>query len=252
MAKRTLDSRYGKVRALHNNPRQITSVAFQNLVESIRRDSKFMALRPIVVDADNEIIGGNQRFQALIQLGYDRIPDEWIRRAEDLTPEERERFIIIDNSPDGIAGTFDYDILASEFSPSVMRDAGIDMSRIGDAVSTMELEAQVQEEVEHSDVGEDSEKIKKFKEARQKANERYEDMVDSCFYSVLIFQSYEQRVAFMKALEGVCQKYDGLFLNGCDLAKRLDISLPTTGAKPVRRRVADKLLKTLTLGNGGE
>jgi len=70
------------------NPRTITDEAMEKLQESIERDPQFMALRPLVVDEDNVVIGGNQRLKAIKKLGYKEIPDEWVVRAEDLTEEQ--------------------------------------------------------------------------------------------------------------------------------------------------------------------
>jgi hypothetical protein len=41
------------------------------------------------------------RFKALLELGYKDVPDEWVRRAETLTEDEKRRFIIEDNLPFG-------------------------------------------------------------------------------------------------------------------------------------------------------
>jgi ParB-like chromosome segregation protein Spo0J len=56
-----------------------------------------MELRPIVVDSDMMILGGNMRFKALKELGYKDIPDTWVKRADELTDDEKRRFIISDN-----------------------------------------------------------------------------------------------------------------------------------------------------------
>ena len=58
-----------------------------------------MELRPIIVDNDGLILGGNMRFKALQELKYKDIPDLWVKRAEALTEDEKKRFIIEDNVP---------------------------------------------------------------------------------------------------------------------------------------------------------
>ena len=80
-----------------NNPRLIKDDRFKKLVNSIKEFPKMMDLRPIVVDNDNTILGGNMRYKALKELGYKEIPDTWIKRAEDLTVDEQRRFIAVDN-----------------------------------------------------------------------------------------------------------------------------------------------------------
>lgn len=79
------------------NPRKIDSQKLEKLKNSIREFPAMMELRPIIVDAANVILGGNMRFFALRELGYIEIPDTWVKRAADLTEEEKQRFIIADN-----------------------------------------------------------------------------------------------------------------------------------------------------------
>lgn len=84
-----------------SNPRLIKDDRFKKLVKSIEEFPKMMALRPIIIDADGMILGGNMRFKALKELKYKDVPDEWIKRADELTDEEKRRFIIEDNVPFG-------------------------------------------------------------------------------------------------------------------------------------------------------
>ena len=67
-----------------------------------------MELRPIVVDSEGMILGGNMRFKALKELKYKDIPDTWVKRADELTDEEKQRFIIEDNVP---FGEWDFELL---------------------------------------------------------------------------------------------------------------------------------------------
>lgn len=83
------------------NPRIIKDERFKKLVKSIREFPKMMELRPIVIDADNVVLGGNMRMRAFQELGMTEIPDSWVKRASDLTEEEIKRFIIVDNIPSG-------------------------------------------------------------------------------------------------------------------------------------------------------
>lgn len=52
------------------NPRIIKDDRFKKLCQSIQEFPKMMALRPIIIDADSMILGGNMRFKALKELGY--------------------------------------------------------------------------------------------------------------------------------------------------------------------------------------
>ena len=98
-----------------DNPRKIATEAMERLKESIRRDPEFMRLRPIVVDESGTILGGNQRHAAITALGMTEIPDDWVRRADDLTDEQRRRFVIVDNGPEGMSGEWDLELLAADW-----------------------------------------------------------------------------------------------------------------------------------------
>ena len=106
------------------NPREIDEEKFTKLCESIKRDSKFMNIRPIVVDKDNIIIAGNMRFRALRALEFKSIPNTWVYQAKDMTDEERRRFIVIDNV---MYGYYDWDILTGQYSEEELIDWGLDL-----------------------------------------------------------------------------------------------------------------------------
>jgi len=112
------------------NPRTIAPEAMERLKASIQRDPEFMRLRPIVVDPDGIVIGGNQRLRACAELGIDPLPDGWVVRADSLTDEQRRRFILIDNAPEGMSGAWDFERLAADF-------ADVDLSAIGFSADNM-------------------------------------------------------------------------------------------------------------------
>ena len=70
-----------------NNPRIIKDEKFEKLVKSIKDFPKMMELRPMIINKDNIVLGGNMRLKALKELGYKEVPDEWVKRAEDLTED---------------------------------------------------------------------------------------------------------------------------------------------------------------------
>jgi hypothetical protein len=92
-----------------DNPRNITADKLESLKKSIKDFEKMMALRPIIVDETNTVLGGNMRLKALKELGYTEIPDTWLKRADGLTDAEKREFIIKDNIGFGI---WDWDTLA--------------------------------------------------------------------------------------------------------------------------------------------
>ena len=96
-----------------------------------------LALRPMVVDADWVILGGNMRYKALQHLGFKDIPDEWVRRADELTEDERRRFIIADNVS---GGEWDVEDLAANWDREELSDWGVELEwGVGIEVGTDEF-----------------------------------------------------------------------------------------------------------------
>ena len=259
MARQSLTSKFGTVKFLKNNPRTIRPDAFKKLVESIERDPDFMIANPIKVDETGTVLGGNQRCRALLALGYDRVPDDWIRRVSHadgtpFTPEEKERLVYIDNSPEGVSGEFDYAAMVSGTSLDLLRDVGIDLAKIDlPEEARVEFEGEAEAEIEReSPIGEESEALQKIHAARDKSREKFNDLSDFGFYGVLVFQTYEQRRAFGKwcAEHDVRAKYDALFLNGEDLCKAVSVSLPKCRGGAIRERVPNAVLESMTLDGG--
>jgi len=111
------------------NPRFIKDDKFLKLIQSIKEFPKMMKLRPIIVDNNNIILGGNMRFRALQELGYEEIPDEWIKKSDNLTEDEYKRFIIADNIS---FGNWDYELLNEDWDIELLEDWGLDLSDISD------------------------------------------------------------------------------------------------------------------------
>jgi ParB-like chromosome segregation protein Spo0J len=106
------------------NPRIIKDERFKKLCQQLEHFPKMMALRPIVVDADGVILGGNMRYKALQHLGFKEIPDAWVRRAEELTEDEKRRFVITDNVG---FGEWQWEELANEWNAEELMDWGLDV-----------------------------------------------------------------------------------------------------------------------------
>jgi ParB-like chromosome segregation protein Spo0J len=105
-----------------NNPRIVKDDKFQKLVTSIREFPKIMELRPMVVDSEMIVLGGNMRLKALQELKMKDIPDNWVKRADELTEEEKKRFIISDNVG---FGEWDYDMIANEWDSEELEEWGL-------------------------------------------------------------------------------------------------------------------------------
>ena len=99
----------GDIKPNKDNPRVIKNEAFKKLVKSIKEFPEMMNIRPIVVDDNGVILGGNKRFKACREAGRTKIP---VIKAKDLTEEQKKEFIIKDNVQ---SGEWDYDILANEW-----------------------------------------------------------------------------------------------------------------------------------------
>ena len=113
-----------KIKPNPSNPRVIKDDRFEKLVKSIKDFPKMMELRPIIVDSNNMILGGNMRLKALNYLSYKKIPKSWIKQASDLTDKEKEQFIIKDNVG---FGDWDWDMLANEWDADNLKEWGLDM-----------------------------------------------------------------------------------------------------------------------------
>ena len=104
-----------------DNPRKINEAKFKKLVESIKSFPKMLELRPIVVDADLVVLGGNMRLRAALEAGLDTVP---YLVAEDLTEEQKKEFIVKDNVS---FGEWDWDLLDNSWDIPVLEDWGVDV-----------------------------------------------------------------------------------------------------------------------------
>ena len=86
-----------------------------------------LELRPIVVDENNIILGGNMRHKACIEAGLKEV---YIVQAKDLTEQQKDEFIVKDNVG---FGEWDWDILANEWDTDKLQDWGLDIPIFKDA-----------------------------------------------------------------------------------------------------------------------
>jgi hypothetical protein len=112
-----------EIKSNPNNPRIIKDEKFAKLKKSISEFPKMMELRPMVINSENIVLGGNMRLKALKELGYTDIPNEWIKRADELTEDETRRFIIADNVG---FGEHDWEMLANEWDTQELEDWGLE------------------------------------------------------------------------------------------------------------------------------
>lgn len=112
------DGSYG----LPKNPRFIKDTRFNALCDSIKNNPEYMPARPIVVDENGVILGGNMRYRACKHLKID-IPDEWVKVVTGWSVEKKRRFIIMDNRG---YGEDDFDTLGAEWELDELVLAGFD------------------------------------------------------------------------------------------------------------------------------
>ncbi len=101
------------------NPRIIRDKPYSELKKSLEKAPWMMKLRPIVVDETGMILAGDKRHRILVELKHKEVPDEWILAAEDLTPEQKQEFIIKDNLH---AGEWDWNILNQNWDADQLKE----------------------------------------------------------------------------------------------------------------------------------
>jgi hypothetical protein len=111
----------GLVKSNPNNPRIIKDDKFAKLVESIKSFPEMLKLRPIVVNEDMVVLGGNMRLKACKEAGLKTVP---IIKANELSAEKQKEFIIKDNVG---FGEWDYSMLANEWDAEQLTDWGLDI-----------------------------------------------------------------------------------------------------------------------------
>ncbi len=118
---KTIKAKIKDIKTNPNNPRYIKDEKFNKLVQSIKELPEMLQLRPIVVNEDMVVLGGNMRLKACQKAGLKEVP---IIKASDLTPEQQEEFIIKDNV--GV-GEWDWDMLANEWDEQKLTEWGLDV-----------------------------------------------------------------------------------------------------------------------------
>ena len=104
-----------------DNPRFIKKDKFEKLVNSINEFPEMLEVRPIVINKDNIVLGGNMRLRACIEAGLKEVP---VIRVQDWNEEREAEFIIKDNVS---GGEWDWDIIANEWDMKLLDDWGMDV-----------------------------------------------------------------------------------------------------------------------------
>ena len=117
-----------QIKSNPNNPRIIKDVKFKKLVNSIKEFPEMLEKRPIVVDENYMVLGGNMRTKACKQAGLKEV---WVDVAKGWSSEQKAEFIIKDNSG---FGEWDWDMLANEWDVDKLNDWGLDLPPMFDEV----------------------------------------------------------------------------------------------------------------------
>ena len=110
-----------KVKANKGNPRFIRDEKFAKLVKSLREFPDMAKLRPIIVNAEMVVLGGNMRLKAMQELKWETVP---VIVAENLTRQQQAEFVIKDNVG---FGEWDWEMLANQWDADLLTDWGLDI-----------------------------------------------------------------------------------------------------------------------------
>lgn len=127
------------------NPRFITDARYRSLVESLRSFPEMLDARPIIIDENNVILGGNMRYRAACELGYKDVP---VRQIKGLPEEKKIELIIRDNvhfadlDEKKLRESWDIDLLSQwgyTMEPSAVFDPMLDLQPSTDRICQLVL-----------------------------------------------------------------------------------------------------------------
>jgi ParB-like chromosome segregation protein Spo0J len=122
-----------------NNPRLVKDDKFKKLVESVKGFPDMLNVRPIVVNKDMIVLGGNMRLKAMKEAGYKEANIEIV----DWTEEQQREFIIKDNIG---YGEWDWNVIANEWDTDKLEEWGMNIPSF-DSSEEIEDELQIDEEI---------------------------------------------------------------------------------------------------------
>jgi len=132
-----------KIKENPNNPRIITKADFEKLKRQIKGFPEMMTVKPLILDPDGMILGGNQRFRACKALGWKEIPTETVSWNE----IQKQQFVIQDNTH---AGVWDYDVLANTHDAENLIEWGVDVPVLNEKAEIQEQEIEFSEYLDES------------------------------------------------------------------------------------------------------
>lgn len=108
------------VKSNENNPRLIKDEKFIKLVKSLKDFPEMANVRPIVVNLDFVVLGGNMRLKAMKEAGWKEAPVEVV----DWPEEKQKEFVIKDNVG---FGEWDWEALANDWDAQDLEKWGLDV-----------------------------------------------------------------------------------------------------------------------------
>ena len=110
-----------QIKPNEHNPRDITPEKFDKLVKSIQEFPEMLEARPLVIDENNVVLGGNMRLRALQKAGVVEIP---VKQVNGWTEDQKKEFIIKDNIG---YGEWDWELLANQWDADQLEDWGLEV-----------------------------------------------------------------------------------------------------------------------------
>jgi ParB-like chromosome segregation protein Spo0J len=126
-----------KIKSNPNNPRVIKDEKFKKLVQSLKDLPEMAQVRPIVVNQDMIVLGGNMRLKAMKEAGWKEAPVAVVDWDED----KQRQFIIKDNVG---FGEWDWDMLANEWDAESLGEWGLDVPIIMEEAEINDLSEQLE------------------------------------------------------------------------------------------------------------
>ena len=130
----------GDIKPNPTNPRTIKKEQLDKLKRSIQGFPEMLYLRPIIINEDMVILGGNMRLKALKELNITEVP---YIQVTDLTPEQQQEFIVKDNLN---YGDWNWDLISQDWNLDHLNDWGLDIPKW---LNDDEAEPEFDEDINH-------------------------------------------------------------------------------------------------------
>jgi site-specific DNA-methyltransferase (adenine-specific) len=137
-----LIEKIGNIKSNPDNPRLIKDERFKKLVKSIKEFPEMLHLRPIVVNDEMVVLGGNMRLKACKEAGLTEVP---VIKASSLTPDQQREFIIKDNLG---FGEWDWELIANEWDAEQVTDWGLEIPDFAIKAEASEDDYEVPDEIQ--------------------------------------------------------------------------------------------------------